>query len=77
MSLTQYCNFPFTGMSDLLEWEQLEDRVQACSWLETFVLTVPLARTQIPTLHFTRSLIASKSLVKWSLHREAFSDQSV
>ena len=77
MSLTQYCNFLFTDMSDLLEWEQPEDRIQACSWLKTFVLTVLLARTYIPTLHFASSLIASKSLVKWSLHREAFSDQSI
>ena len=42
MSLTQYCNFLFTDMSDSLEWEQLEDRIQACSWLKTFVLTLPL-----------------------------------
>lgn len=48
-------------MSDLLEWEQPEDRIQAYSWLKTLVLTVPLARTHIPTLHFASSLIASVS----------------
>lgn len=52
MSLTQYCNFLLTDMSDLLEWEQLEDRIQACSWLKTLVLTVPLTRTHVPTLYF-------------------------